>query len=124
MEERQQSDFNMAISYLNRLNALFYICDEAAMQLNAYTWFHSLATLFRELSTEMSEEEILEMENKISVLSEKLNELNEQIDRTGKNTIPSNLYTGLHKFELELRKVLKTAGLQLRMKEDPNMALR
>ena len=124
MEDRPQSDFNMAVSYLNRLNALFYIADEAAMQLNAYAWFQSLLTLFRELSTEMTDTELKEMEEKITKLAKLINNWNDQINKTGKSTIPPELNTNLHRFELDLRKVLKHAGLQLRMKEDPNAALR
>lgn len=31
--KRQQSEFNMAVSYLNRMNGLFYICDVASIIL-------------------------------------------------------------------------------------------
>jgi hypothetical protein len=56
--DRDQSEFDMAVSYLGRLNALFYQADQAAMNLDIYNWFHALLCLFRELSTEMKEDEI------------------------------------------------------------------
>ena len=58
MDERQQSEFNDAIGYLNRLNSLFYLCDNSSIELDAFSWFHSLMALERELSTEMEEKEL------------------------------------------------------------------
>lgn len=121
--ERDQSEFNMAISYLNRLNYLFYMCDAASMDLNVHRWYHILLTLFRELSTEMTETEVKEQEAE----SAKINELvTLYISRPEKALmgIPPDLYKRLHTFELFIRKVCKSSGLQNKMKDDPRNALR
>jgi len=116
--EREQSEFNMAVSYLNRLNVLFYMADQSAMDLDAYKWYHSLMCLFRELSTEMKTDEINQKENdliNINILVQ--NHLREK-QKTGLSRISPELYKRLHKFEMWIRQILKEAGLQQRMKDD------
>jgi len=122
--DRPQSEFNMAVSYLNRLNALFYVCDESAMNLDAHSWFHALLALFRELSTEMTESELKEKQTTIDMINNLISKNNSQYIRTGKQEVSSELYTELHNFELFIRKVLEKAGLQKRMMDDPTKALR
>ena len=122
--DREQSEFNMAVSYLNRLNALFYVADEASIELNAYQWFHSLMALFRELSTEMKPVEIEAWsKEKIpainSLVSEHLKNNNSQV----MNQMNPDLYDKLHNFELFIRKILKDSGLQNKMQESPGQAL-
>lgn len=124
MSDREQSEFNMAVSYLNRLNALFYVCDEAAMELNGHRWFHALLSLYRELSTEMKPEEL-------TWFNEQMNEINNLVTlsekkslQTGQNTLTPELYEKLHEYEIKIRKILKKAGLQNKMMDDPGLALR
>lgn len=123
-EERDQSDFNSAVAYLNRLNTLFYVCDEAAMELNAFGWFHSLMTLFRELSTEMTDTEIDNFEKRSNAFNTLIVESDRKSDKSGKRVMSPSLYTGLHKFELDLRKIFKGAGLQQKMAEEAGKALK
>ena len=115
-EKRSQSEFNMAVSYLNRLNVLFYLCNDAAIQLDSYSWFHSLMALFRELSTEMNKD--------ITKLNVSVNKNMGNIRRKGVISIESELYQQLHEFEMKLRKILKDAGLQTKIMEDARKALR
>lgn len=118
MEERAQSEFNMAVSYLNRMNALFYIADESAMSLDAYQWFHSLLAIERELSTEMKPDELKKFEERIKRIAPEVT-LWVQQKNTGQNpTIETELYEELHTLEIELRRVLKSAGLQNKMVDD------
>lgn len=112
----------MAVSYLNRLNSLFYAADEAAISLDTYTWFHSLMVIFRELSTEMKDAEIDEYNKIFLEIGEKVNNSMGQMARTGKREIGSELYNSLHTIEIKLRKVLKGAGLQLKMADNPRLA--
>ena len=138
--DREKSEFNMVVSYLNRLNVLFYVADESAMQLDVYTWFHSLQAIYRELSTEMKPKELEEWNGIIKYDSEtgketvekkgRLHHINDEVsnfvskeNKIGKG-IPSGLYNRLHNFEVFLRKILKDAGLQNRMAEDSRRALR
>lgn len=121
--ERQQSEFNMAVSYLNRLNFLFYACNEAAMNLKSGEWFHALLAVFRELSTSMKDTEITEWNKKIT-------EINNMIgaDMRKKNQqqgmIQPELYNELHMFEMFLRGVLNKSGLQTKMADEASKALR
>jgi cob(I)alamin adenosyltransferase len=121
---REQSEFNMAVSYLNRLNALFYVCDESAMQLNAYGWFHALMALYRELSTEMKMPEMNELDELQKDINEKLNTHATSRVKTGYNQISPDLYKLLHNFEMKIRKVLKESGLQIKMMDDAGRALK
>lgn len=113
----------MALNYLSRLNQLFYACDEAAMSLDIYSWYHSLLALFRELSTEMSDDEVKKMKQRGKDLSIKVNEFLATQQIQGSGEVDPELYDGLHDFELEIRNVLKTSGLQMKMKQDPRRAL-
>jgi Cdc6-like AAA superfamily ATPase len=122
-DNRSQSEFNMAVSYLNRLNALLYTADEAAMSLDVYTWFHSLMTLYRELSTEMKNSEIEKFKESIEILEPKIQiTLNEQ--ERGRTNVDQEVYRLLHDFEIRLRRILKDSGLQMKMQEDASKALR
>ena len=121
--ERNQADFNMAVSYLNRLNVLLSLCDDSAMQLDLNQWMHSLMALYRELSTEMTDKEIQETKNKFSEVNPKIQELNQNSIRRGKIEIDPKVYDELHSIELDLRKVLKSSGLQMKMKQSAGSAL-
>ena len=124
MEERGQSEFNMAVSYLNRMNALFYIADEAAMSLDAYQWFHTLLAIERELSTEMKEKELEGFETKMKAIHPEVTSWVENKNRGLVTTISKELYESLHHLEIDLRRILKDAGLQNKMMEDAMNALK
>lgn len=124
MDERAQSEFNMAVSYLNRMNALFYIADEAAMNLDAYQWFHSLLAIERELSTEMKPKELVVFEEKIKRIAPEITNWVNEKNKGRIVTIEAELYNNLHTLEIELRKILKSAGLQNKMVEDAMNALK
>ena len=123
-DDRQRSEFNMAVSYLNRLNYLFYAANEAAISLDAHSWFHSLMALFRELSTEMKPKEIETLNKLITTLNPMLTRNSNNIKKTGIQEISESLYLKLHEFEIDLRRILKSAGLQNKMMDDASMALR
>lgn len=116
-EEREQAEFNMSVSYLNRLNYWFYMADDAASKLDGYAWFHSLVVLFRELSTEMKEKEIDEWNDKIFSINTDVINNQAFCNRTKKNSVTPKLYKALHFFEMFIRKVLKESGLQVKMKD-------
>lgn len=119
---REQSEFNMAVSYLNRLNSLLYAANEAALNLNPHYWFHILMTLYRELHNSMEKDEPEKGQ-------QKLNEIKPLIDdwirneRTGKTQVSNELYMRLHNFEIFLRKIMKNSGLLLKTTDDPTNAL-
>lgn len=121
---RQQSEFNDAVGYLGRLNSLFYLADEASIQMDAHRWFTSLMALFRELSTEMGDKEIEHGTDTINDINPKVAAVNKEYRRTGTVIIDNVLYMKLNDFEIWLRKIMKSAGLQLRMFEDAGKALK
>lgn len=122
-DERDQSEFNMAVSYLGRLNALFYTINEASISLDIYNWFHGLIVLFRELSTEMKKEEREEYNESIYELHSLVNKYIEKKNK-GDSSVPPELYRRLHEFEIEMRALTKDAGLQQKTKERAEEALR
>lgn len=119
--ERDKSEFNSAISYLNRLNILLANCVECAIELDVQTWFHSLLALYRELSTEMQDHEIIKY-NKL------IEEINNKIDNYAENEyekiVDRDLYKQLHSFEIDLRKIMKQSGLQQKIMDDASNALK
>lgn len=119
-ESRQQSEFDMAVSYLNRLNYTIYLCDEAAYSMNMYNWFHSCMILYRELSTSMNKEDDKKADGYINKIEPLLSKYN-----SGNSKLASNreLYISIHDFEKFLRKILAEAGLEKKMKQDLSQAL-
>lgn len=125
MEEgREQSEFNMAVSYLSRLNILFYMADSSALDLDASGWFHNLLALYRELSTEIKQNETPTFSQTIRRINTLLVHNNLEFNRTQQKKINPDLYDELQNFEIQLRRILKEAGLQQRMMDDARKALR
>jgi len=121
--DREQSEFNMAVSYLNRLNALFYYCNASAMELDAYSWFNSLITLYRELSTEMKPSEAEIIEDSITKIYPEVMKW-VSFSNKGRKDVKPDLFFNLHRLEMYIRKIMKDAGLQNKMMDDPSQALR
>lgn len=116
-EEKNISEFNMSVSYLNRLNQWFYLAGESSLKLDAFNWFHALMLLFRELSTEMKKDIIDEKKKEISGLNVEV-VANQRLCLTSKRImIPKKLWFKLFNFELFIRKVCKESGLQIKMRE-------
>ncbi len=119
----EQTEFNMAFSYLGRLNQLFYQADNSAMNLDAHGWFHSLLALYRELSPYIKEEDLKNKKDTISQINHLLSKNNKRAMTNPTNEISTDLYNSLHDFELYIRSVVKSTGLQMRMEQDPSKAL-
>jgi len=115
---REQSEFNMAVSYLNRLNYLCYSANESAMGLDAPGWSNSLLCLFRAMHKSMTDEEKDCWEKKRQRINNLINLNNRKIGETGLQQIGHELYEELHNFEMFLIHVLEVSGLQKKMKED------
>jgi len=119
--EREKSEFNSAIAYLNRINLLLASCVESAIDLNVYQWFHSLIALYRELSTEMKDHEIIDFDKRT-------NQLKKDVENFRENEyykeVETKLYNQLHHFEIDLRKIMKQSGLQQRILDDAANALK
>lgn len=118
MDNREQSEFNNSVGYINRINTLFWVADETSTNLDINTWYHILLALFRELSTEMKDEEIEETTRKFEKINEELQKHLKESQRKGVASIPPTLYLSLHTTEMKLRRIGKESGLQQKMKED------
>lgn len=124
MEQRDKAEFNMAVSYLNRINTLLMACDEASIKLDIYLWFHSLLAAMRELSTWMKAGEIQKFNDKIAEINPMIKKAYDFSNRTGRMEIKPELYMELHQLELDLRQVANKSGLLMKMAEDAYDALR
>ena len=122
-EQKSKAEFNMAVSYLNRINVLLSACDEASINLNMFAWFHSLCATYRELSTWMDEGQIRQFNSKIHEINPKLKKTTDKMNRSGVLDIPSELYMELHTFEMDLRQVANKSGLLMKMTEDRRFGL-
>jgi hypothetical protein len=114
----EQSEFNDAIGYLGRINAWFYSAGNAALNMNAPLWFSSLINIYRELSTEMKEEEHKKHDATMMSINLSINSYKHT------DGINGDVYMSLHQWEIDLRNVFKRSGLQNKMKDDASKALR
>lgn len=125
MTEFNQSEFNMALSYLARLNYSFWVLNDAKRSRDAVSWVNELAVITDELSTEKP------IQNQLSQRLTQLSQMMEEIDqakkasaRTGRNTIKQELFNNLCDYERWIRKVLDEAGLLKKMKDSAADALK
>ena len=120
--KREQSEFNSSVSYLNRINAEFAEAVTNSMIPEPYGWFYALLAIFRELSTEMNEEEVkwFKKENK------KINNIlaKDTLKYEGSQIMSFELHEALTEFELKLRNIFKDSGLQQKVKDSAEEALR
>ena len=123
-ELRDKAEFNMAVSYLNRINTLLMACDEASIRLDIYMWFHSLLATMRELSTWMKDPEVKKFKDKINKINPMIKNVYDNNARIGRMEIKPDLYMELHEMELELREIANKSGLLMKMADDAFNALR
>ena len=119
--DKGQSEFNMAVSYLGRLNFLFSQADEAAITLDPHSWYHILRAIYRELSTEITDK--TKWENRSNEINNLLTQHLNQKNRTGNPTIQPELYQALDKYEISLRAAMDNAGLQVKRQMDAGNVL-
>jgi hypothetical protein len=123
MESRRDvSEFHGAFDYIHRLNNLFYSADQAAINQDIYMWWSVLLTLYRELSTEMKAKEDEQFQVDIAKINELVKDYT-SVAQMGITDINMELFQSLQKFEKELRRIQKAAGLQQKIRDDPGSAL-
>jgi len=122
MAERVISEFNTAIGFTNRVNSLLWIIDNASMGLDAYTWYHTLITLYREASTFMNAQELTQAEGFMIKITPYIANYQKTAGMQGYNKIEHDFYQLLHQFDLFLRKCLKETGLLTKLSDNPSMA--
>lgn len=123
-EKREQSEFNSAVTYLNRLNTLWAMADDARTRYDSSEWFNTLCIIFSELSTAMKKkEEIPTYLERMAVLNTKVQQQQNVNQRSARQMITWELNLELIRFDLDLRKVMDEAGLQNKKSSDPRRAL-
>lgn len=116
--EREQSEFNSSIAYLNRINIYLALAGESMYNMDAYSWCLALGNVFKELSTKMQERERTDAEEKYYRLLEA-----STASQAHKGGINKRLFKELMGFELNLRAVAKESGLETKAKEDARTSL-
>ena len=117
-----QSQFNMAISFLNRLNLYFFQCADSAMRLDAYTWFHTLRGIYREMADDMKHDERKIVKDQIDALIPLIDNWVRQSNK-GLVKIDSQLYEKLDSLEICLREAINKAGYKTKYVNSASMAL-
>lgn len=140
-ENREQSEFNMAIFTLGRLNYSLYLCSEHFRNMMLWECFHEMINLYAEISTEMKgdllnivtagkrhgktkykTDELQAMEDYIKELEPLVEQYNSSNGRMP-NGLNRELYTKLRFMNMLLRQIMKDAGLLMKMKDDASRAL-
>ena len=131
----EESVFNMALAYLQRIDKLLYMCQEGAITQSIPMWLNSLRAVFRELSVKLNDNEKKELmgnESKLISLNTKCNYddfanfkninylfNNPQTNRTHRHII---LYL-LDQLDIKIRTKLQQKGMLLPSKDDPRFAV-
>lgn len=121
-EDRAKSEFNMAIAYLNRLNSLLTFCNERAINLDVYNWFHGLLAIKRELNPQMLPTERTQTNQYVTQLTPAITLFS--ANNEGDNDVPPELYHQLHAFHEELIGVMDRTGILNKQMDDASRALR
>lgn len=120
----EQSEFNYAISFLNRLNVNFYQLAEAKQNLDIYAWCNTLVTLFCEMSDDIDKKDMSAQKEKLKQIYSKVNQEVHNFNSFGKLEVSPKIYWELINFELYLRDVIKKAGYKSKYKDKAGEALR
>lgn len=114
-----KSEFNDAIGFLKDLRQYFREANYYARQQDAYNWSEALFILYRELYNfckDKKTEDIKDIKERVQALTNNQN-------RNGTVGIPSELYWKLHEFNLFLKQVYGSSGLETKTIEDASSAL-
>lgn len=122
MEQKEQSEFNYAVSFLNRLNNWFYLAGLSSFNCEADKWFHALLNVSKEMYDDMSKDDRIKNQDSITVLIPTINSYIVQSQKYNTKQISSETYMLLYDYECFLRIVVKEAGYKTKFKDDPRFA--
>ncbi len=145
--DRQKSEFNMAVSTLNRINYSLALCADHRRVMELHPYFLEIQNLYIETSTEMKgdiyfiiqkyfkinldgqlkKKTIDELKDEFKIM-EKMIEETEPImasyNHSSKNIMKTKeLFKKLLTMEMFLRHILSEAGLLMKISDDPRFAL-
>ena len=112
------SEFNEAISFLSRVNTIFYSLLIARNSKDLFSWCNELNNLYLALCNDMDKKEKETKKLKLRFIMDRVNNLTIKSNRSGSNVIPQDLYWELFDFEEYLRMVYNRAGYQTKRKDD------
>ena len=115
---REQSDFNFAITFLTRLNYALVMCMEGSISYDMERWWQGLDILYRELSDDMKEDEIKKLETELKEIEPEVTQFIKNRNNGSENEITPQTYHKLRDIEMTLRKIIRAAGYKTRMKDD------
>ena len=125
--DSNKSEFNYAISFLNRINSEFYICANAKMVLDLKAWLDSLVVIYTELTNFIKKYDKAEQKNRRLELEGLYSEVNKFVtdgNRRPINKVDPKLFWKLIDFETWLRHVFGEGGLETKLVEDARNALK
>lgn len=122
--DREQSEFNQAFAWLNRINYAFWNINLNASQYDASAWFSWIEVLCNELSTEFKNEEWQAFRTNQEKLHQLLTMHNKKNKHhfAGAGNIPPDIYNLLFTQTCILRKITKKSGLLTKIADDPRKA--
>lgn len=120
----EQTEFNMAVSDLHRLNFWMASVEDAQSQNLLHDWFSAIMNCYDIVEAYLSDTRIKEYKDTFSnVEKDVLNEI-EKGRRNGLMNISSKLHGQMRELYRDIRRDAKKAGLLMRMSEDAGRSLR
>jgi hypothetical protein len=126
MEERrgEQTPFNSAVAYLQRMDAVTKVMNQASVMLNMPVWHRCLRVLEREVWPKTKDEEKKQLKLIRNKLEEQLSIYNEVLANTGDVEPSSELYDVFDEYEKFLKCIMDDRGMLMPRGDDPSRALR
>jgi hypothetical protein len=136
--ESEQSVFNMAMAYLQRLDRLLYKCQEMALSQNIDGWRLHLRGVYRELSVKLNAEEDKDIQGdtaKKIIFKDLLDNYIKQDEANFRNidaicSVPqfrfrykTTILYLLDALEVKMRRKLQEKGMLLPSRADPRFAI-
>ena len=113
----EESFFNMAVAYLERIDKLLYKCQESAIGQNIDEWRNYLRALYREASVKLNDTERKEIEDKFKLVN---NLANNPMSRSVRK---QEILYALDLLDIHLRTKLQQKAMLLPSKSDPRYAV-
>lgn len=121
-QDFDKSEYNLAFTYIYKINELANVCDTASIQLDAYLWFRVLYALKRRLSIKMTNDVREDFDFRLEDINADLEEINRKLEANKKDKIPevsNTVYKKLHKLQEDLLILADKYGLLIKNLDSP-----